>query len=76
MGVIAQYLDIVDKKEIVSLISLPTCNSILIVTQKSYQALLPSMIQVIGQAVEAGNEAGARHLFDVLELLLVLVWPH
>ena len=31
------------------------------------------MIQVIGQAVEAGNEAGARHLFDVLETLLILV---
>ena len=42
-------------------------------SQKSYQALLPSMIQVIGQAVEAGNEAGARHLFDVLETLLILV---
>ena len=29
------------------------------------------MIQVIGQAVEVGNEAGARHLFDVLETLLI-----
>lgn len=42
-------------------------------SQKSFQALLPAMIQVIGQAVEAGNEAGARHLFDVLETLLILV---
>ena len=31
------------------------------------------MIQVIGQAVEAGNETGARHLFDALETLLILV---
>ena len=31
------------------------------------------MIQVIGQAVEAGNENGARQLFDVLETLLILV---
>ena len=42
-------------------------------SQKSFQALLPSMIQVIGQAVEAGNETGARHLFDVLETLLIIV---
>ena len=32
------------------------------------------MLQVMGQCVEAGNEAGARHLFDVLETLLILVW--
>jgi hypothetical protein len=31
------------------------------------------MIQVIGQAVETGNENGARQLFDVLETLLILV---
>ena len=31
------------------------------------------MIQVIGQCVEAGNEMGARNLFDVLETLLILV---
>lgn len=40
---------------------------------KSFQALLPSMIQVIGQSVEAGNENAARQLFDVLETLLILV---
>ena len=73
LGLIAQYIDSDDRNEVVSVIYLPTCNSILIVTQESYQALLPSMIQVIGQAVEAGNEAGARHLFDVLEMLLILV---
>ncbi len=38
-----------------------------------YQALLPSIIQVIGQTVETGNDGGARHLFDVLETLLILV---
>ncbi|KJA23606.1 hypothetical protein HYPSUDRAFT_583175 [Hypholoma sublateritium FD-334 SS-4] len=42
---------------------------------KSFQALLPAMIQVIGQAVEAGNETGARQLFDVLETLLILEVP-
>lgn len=31
------------------------------------------MINVIGQCVEAGNEHGARQLFDVLETLLILV---
>lgn len=31
------------------------------------------MITVIGQCVEAGNETGARQLFDVLETLLILV---
>ncbi|KAG6821184.1 hypothetical protein H0H93_004004 [Arthromyces matolae] len=42
---------------------------------KSFQALLPAMIQVIGQSVEAGNESGARQLFDVLETLLILEVP-
>ncbi|KAG6866559.1 hypothetical protein C0991_002044 [Blastosporella zonata] len=40
---------------------------------KSFQALLPAMIQVIGQCVETGNETGARQLFDVLETLLILI---
>ena len=31
------------------------------------------MINVIGQCVESGNEAGARQLFDVFETLLILV---
>jgi hypothetical protein len=42
--------------------------------QKAYQELVPSMIQVIGQTVEAKNETGARQLFDVIESLLILVW--
>ncbi|KAJ8095137.1 hypothetical protein PM082_010359 [Marasmius tenuissimus] len=40
-----------------------------------FQSLLPAMIQVIGQTVETGNEAGARQLFDVLETLLILEVP-
>ncbi|TFK40003.1 ARM repeat-containing protein [Crucibulum laeve] len=42
---------------------------------KSFQNLLPAMIHVIGQSVEAGNETGARQLFDVLETLLILEVP-
>ncbi|KNZ74647.1 putative importin subunit beta-4 [Termitomyces sp. J132] len=42
---------------------------------KAFQALLPAMIQVIGQCVETGNENGARQLFDVLETLLILEVP-
>ncbi|KAL4258626.1 Armadillo-like helical [Pleurotus pulmonarius] len=42
---------------------------------RSFQALLPAMIQVIGQCVETGNENGARPLFDVLETLLILEIP-
>ncbi|KAF9525156.1 armadillo-type protein [Crepidotus variabilis] len=42
---------------------------------KSFQDLLPAMILVIGQTVEAGNETGARGLFDVLETLLILEVP-
>ncbi|EKM50327.1 uncharacterized protein PHACADRAFT_178877 [Phanerochaete carnosa HHB-10118-sp] len=42
---------------------------------KSFQRLLPSMINVIGQCVEASNEQGARQLFDVLETLLILEIP-
>ncbi|KAI0925226.1 hypothetical protein AcW1_007090 [Taiwanofungus camphoratus] len=58
LGVIAQYIDSDDKKDI-----------------KSFQDLLPAMITVIGQCVEAGNETGARQLFDVLETLLILEIP-
>ncbi|EED79225.1 predicted protein, partial [Postia placenta Mad-698-R] len=39
---------------------------------KQFQDLLPGMITTIGQCVEAGNETGARQLFDVLETLLIL----
>ncbi|KAG6812751.1 hypothetical protein H0H92_000797 [Tricholoma furcatifolium] len=42
---------------------------------RSFQALLPAMIQVIGQSVETGNEDGARQVFDVLETLLILEVP-
>ncbi|KAJ7066648.1 armadillo-type protein [Mycena amicta] len=42
---------------------------------KSFQASLPAIIQVIGQCVQAGNEPGARQLFDVLETLLILEVP-
>ncbi|PPQ67700.1 hypothetical protein CVT24_002756, partial [Panaeolus cyanescens] len=42
---------------------------------KAFRALLPSMIRVIGQAVESNNESGARQLFDVLETLLILEVP-
>jgi importin-4 len=31
------------------------------------------MIQVLAQTLEAGDEANARHLFDVFETLLILV---
>ncbi|KAF7308578.1 Importin N-terminal domain-containing protein [Mycena chlorophos] len=42
---------------------------------KAFQASLPAIMQVIGQTVEAGNEPGARQLFDVLETLLILEVP-
>jgi hypothetical protein len=31
------------------------------------------MIQVLAQTLEAGDEANARHIFDVFETLLILV---
>ncbi|KAF8266131.1 ARM repeat-containing protein [Lactarius quietus] len=42
---------------------------------KSFQNLLPLMIQVLAQTLEAGDEANARHLFDVFETLLILEIP-
>ncbi|KAI0259373.1 ARM repeat-containing protein [Gloeopeniophorella convolvens] len=42
---------------------------------KSFQHLLPLMIQVLAQTLEAGDEANARHLFDVFETLLILEIP-
>lgn len=74
LGVIAQYLDADDKSDIVSeiiFVLIARCSPKRL--QKSFQKLLPNMIAVIGQCVEAGNEPGARQLFDVLETLLILV---
>jgi hypothetical protein len=42
---------------------------------KSFQNLLPAMIQVVQQSLEAGDEAAARQLFDVFETLLILEIP-
>jgi hypothetical protein len=53
--------------------TITNCPLVLIPVQKAFQALLPGMIQVIGQCVEAANEEAARQLFDVLETLLILV---
>ena len=41
--------------------------------QAHFQTLLPKMLQVIGQAVESGDDSVARQLFDTLETLLILV---
>ncbi|KAJ2934827.1 hypothetical protein H1R20_g2288, partial [Candolleomyces eurysporus] len=41
----------------------------------AYRSLLPSIFNVIGETVATGNESGARHLFDVLETLLILEIP-
>ncbi|KAI6167404.1 ARM repeat-containing protein [Pisolithus thermaeus] len=43
--------------------------------KKSFQALIPKMIQVLGQALETSDEANARQLFDVFETLLILEIP-
>lgn len=40
-----------------------------------FQTLLPSMLHVIGQSVESGDESVARQLFDTLETLLILEVP-
>ena len=72
LGVVAQYIELNDKDEIVSLPSRSQLHR-LIFSQKAFQQLLPSMINVIGQCVEAANETGARQLFDVFETLLILV---
>ncbi|RDX41000.1 ARM repeat-containing protein [Polyporus arcularius HHB13444] len=42
---------------------------------KAFQSLLPSIMTVIGQSIEGGNESAARQLFDVLETLLILEVP-
>lgn len=72
LGTIAQYLDSDDKADIVS-IFFPSSLFLLTMMQKAFQALLPSMINVIQQTLDAGDEPGARHVFDVFETLLILV---
>ncbi|KAN0088830.1 Armadillo-type fold [Tylopilus felleus] len=42
---------------------------------KTFQNFLPAMIQVVQQALEAGDEASVRQLFDVFETLLILEIP-
>lgn len=40
-----------------------------------FQSLIPSMVAVLHQAMEGGNEDAARKGFDVFETLLILVRP-
>ncbi|KAI0311667.1 ARM repeat-containing protein [Amylostereum chailletii] len=42
---------------------------------KAFQLVLPGMIQVVQQTLELGDEANAKHLFDVFETLLILETP-
>lgn len=37
------------------------------------QSLVPNMVAVLGQALEAGDSDGTKHGFDVLETLLYIV---
>jgi hypothetical protein len=76
LGVIAQYIDSDDKVDIVRANYFSLTKSSQCVLQKSFQALLPGMIRILGQSIESGDEAGARQLFDVFETLLILVRFH
>lgn len=40
------------------------------------QALVPNMVSVLGQALEAGDADGVKHGFDVLETLLYVEVPY
>ena len=73
VGVLAQYVDVEDKNDLVRGSGWQFPNDITYVCQRSIQSMLPAVFQVIGQTVESGNESGARQLFDVLETLLILV---
>ncbi|TDL21910.1 ARM repeat-containing protein [Rickenella mellea] len=42
---------------------------------KAFQSLLPGMIVVLGQCLDAGEEGSAREIFDVFETLLILEIP-
>lgn len=42
---------------------------------RAFQQLLPEMIQILSQILEAGDDASARQLFDVFETLLILEAP-
>lgn len=44
-----------------------------LVLQAAVQSLVPNMVQVLGQALEAGDVDGIKHGFDVLETLLYIV---
>lgn len=41
----------------------------------TFQSLIPGMVGVLHQVMEAGNEEGARNGFDVFETLLILETP-
>ncbi|KAL5537253.1 hypothetical protein ACEPAF_1076 [Sanghuangporus sanghuang] len=42
---------------------------------RAFQQLLPAMITVLQHCLDTGDEASARHLFDVFETLLILEVP-
>ena len=74
LGVLAGYIDLEDKAEIVrtwgSSLKLHTNSNY---PQLRFQALIPNILLVISQCVEAGNEDGSRHVFDALSTFLILV---
>lgn len=41
--------------------------------QAAFQSLLPSIVQVIGQTLESGDEASAKSGFEVIEGLTLAV---
>jgi hypothetical protein len=41
--------------------------------QKAFQALVPQMLQVAGEALATDNEEGAKNCFDTLSTLLIIV---
>jgi len=73
MGIIATYIDGVDKNAIVSSETTTPSTSVHAMRQRQFQSLLPLLMNVIGQCLDSGDISGTSALMDIYETLLVLV---
>lgn len=73
LGTLAGYIDLDDKPDIVSWFSRAAITPLTFFIQKSYQALIPQMLQVASDALTSNNEEGAKNCFDTLSTLLIIV---
>lgn len=77
LGKVSEFIEVGEDAEIVSLGALrkerAPIDASLYFLQAGFQALVPGIVQVVSQTLEASDEAGAKSVFEVLEGLTLSV---